>query len=265
MTSTVPTPTAQATLPDGVTLVAPNVFWLLSEVQADLDGIAKDRRVTEGPARFLFRGVDDVMNALHPLLSRHRVLVLPQVQDRIPETRVSNGGKPINVVHLRVRFTFVAPDGSSTYAEAWGEGQDSGDKATGKAHSMAYKSAMLQVFSIPTEPGTSVDDADTDQGTQAAPETDAQRALRERRAQESQAPRQDAQAPQEQPNAPQPLPAHLHALQGLLADLAPDQQAWVRANWGDRPPLARMTVAQAAATSEWLATVPPPQTAAAPA
>lgn len=141
------------------------VYAAFLAVQADLDAIGKNKRVTEGPARFNFRGVDDVMNALHAPMAKHGLICVPQVQERIPEQRQTKSGSGMNVVHLRVRFTFYAADGSSFSCETWGEGQDSGDKATGKAHSMAYKSALLQAFHIPTD---DLPDADTD-STEAAP------------------------------------------------------------------------------------------------
>jgi len=138
---------------------APAVYAAFLAVCADIDSITKSRRVQEGPARFAFRGVDDVMNALHGPMAKHSLICVPQVQDRIPESRQTRNGGMMNVVHLQVRFMFFGIDGSSFYAEAWGEGQDSGDKATGKAHSMAYKSALLQAFHVPTE---DMPDADAD-------------------------------------------------------------------------------------------------------
>lgn len=143
------------------------VFAAFLAVQADLEAIGKNKRVTEGPARFNFRGVDDVMNALHAPMAKHGLICVPQVQERVPETRMTSKGGTMNVLHLRVRFTFYAADGSSFYCETWGEGQDSGDKATGKAHSMAYKSALLQAFHIPTD---DVPDADYDSTPAAPPE-----------------------------------------------------------------------------------------------
>ncbi len=141
------------------------VFPAFLAVCRDLEAVGKNQRVTEGPARFNFRGVDDVMNALHAPMARHKLICVPQVQGRLTEARQTRNGGGMNVVHLRVRFTFYGEDGSSFHAEAWGEGQDSGDKATGKAHSMAYKSALLQAFHIPTE---DIPDADRD-STEAAP------------------------------------------------------------------------------------------------
>lgn len=130
---------------------APMIYAAMIGVMADIGPIAKDRRVSEGPARFTFRGVDDVMNGVHDPFVRHGVFVLPSVLERLTETRQTSKGGSMNVVHLHVRFTFYARDGSNVSGTAWGEAQDSGDKATGKAHSMAYKTALLEALSVATQ------------------------------------------------------------------------------------------------------------------
>jgi hypothetical protein len=53
-------------------------------------------------------------------------------------------------VVLRVALTLTSvDDGSSHEVEAYGEALDASDKATAKAMSSAYKSAMVQTFCIP--------------------------------------------------------------------------------------------------------------------
>lgn len=139
-------------------------------VMADVDPIRKEKVGKAGGSEtYKFRGIDDVMNALHGVLARHGLIILPQVRERVPEKREAQSGRSINVVHLKVRFRFFGPQGPTEpgidrfYVETWGEGQDSGDKATGKAHSMAMKTAMLEAFQIPTE-----DLEDADHGAEPA-------------------------------------------------------------------------------------------------
>ena len=53
---------------------------------------------------------------------------------------------------VEAEFDFVsAEDGSRHTVKTFGEAMDSGDKATNKAMSAAYKYAAFQAFSIPTE------------------------------------------------------------------------------------------------------------------
>ncbi len=90
------------------------------------------------------------------------------------EERVSQANKPLYWVTVRVEFDFVAvKDGSLHTVVMYGEAMDSGDKATNKAMSAAFKYACLEVFCIPTEGLIEDADATTHQpvpkGAPAAP------------------------------------------------------------------------------------------------
>jgi hypothetical protein len=132
----------------------------LAEVLRRVRAIEKGRRAEPSAGGYAFRGIDDVYAALHDLFGEVGLVLLPRVIDREREQRPRASGNGVNYVcHLHVEFRFLAADGSSETASAWGEGADTGDKATGKAHSQAIKSALLAVFLIPTE-ASSVDDPD---------------------------------------------------------------------------------------------------------
>ena len=60
----------------------------------------------------------------------------------------------------KIRYRFFTVDGSYIDAVVVGEGMDSGDKATNKAMSVAFKYACFQTFCIPTE--NLIDDPDAD-------------------------------------------------------------------------------------------------------
>jgi hypothetical protein len=125
------------------------IFKAIAAIQRDMDAIGKTKRnQSQG---FNFRGIDDVYNAIHPLLARHGVFTTPEVlEDRTEDRQTKSGGALIYRV-LKIKYTFFAEDGSSVAATVIGEGMDSGDKASNKAMSIAHKYAFFQVFSIPTE------------------------------------------------------------------------------------------------------------------
>jgi hypothetical protein len=125
------------------------IFEALAAVMADVSSIGKNSRNQQ--QNYNFRGIDDVQNALHGPFSKHGVVILPDVVERLSETRETKSGGVMNVVHLHVAFTFYGPAGDSIRATVWGEAQDSADKATNKAMSAALKYALLQVFMIPTQ------------------------------------------------------------------------------------------------------------------
>ena len=122
------------------------VYQAINAVAAELatSGIAKSQHNDEGD--YAYRGIEDVLNALAPLLARHKLCVLPRVLER--EALRGRGGE--QRVVLRVGFDLVsAIDGSSHVVESFGEAIDDSDKGTAKAMSAAYKAAMLQAFCIP--------------------------------------------------------------------------------------------------------------------
>lgn len=100
--------------------------------------------------RFHFRGHDDVLNALNPLLAKHGVFVLPTVLERVTDQRTTAKGSIMFEVNLHVAYQFFGIEGDSVTASAWGEGTDMGDKATNKAMTMAFKNVLNQAFAIST-------------------------------------------------------------------------------------------------------------------
>ncbi len=129
----------------------PAVYRAIAAVAGAIakQGIAKSNRNSQ--QGYNFRGIDDVYNALAPIISDAGLVVLPRVLNRIEtEREAKSGGALFNVV-VEVEFDFVAAeDGSSHIVKTFGEAMDSADKATNKAMSAAYKYAAMQAFCIPT-------------------------------------------------------------------------------------------------------------------
>lgn len=130
----------------------PNVYQRITAVQAALakTGISKSRRNQQ--QGYNFRGIDEVYDALAPLLAQHELCILPRIISReVVERQSAKGGALFNVT-VEAEFDFVAAgDGSKHTVRTYGEAMDSADKATNKAMSAAYKYAALMTFAIPTE------------------------------------------------------------------------------------------------------------------
>ena len=127
-----------------------HVYKAIHAVMAALTkaGIAKNH--TNAQAGYQYRSIDDVLNRLAPLLTKHRLCVLPRVLERSAVDRNGVRDELLVSVTLKVAFDLVsAVDESRHTVEAYGEAVDSGDKATAKAMSAAYKVAMLQTFCVP--------------------------------------------------------------------------------------------------------------------
>lgn len=132
------------------------VYEAINNVSNELlAGIKKDS--VNQHQRFNFRGIDAVYNALAPALVKHKLVILPRMTERTVEERASARGGALFYVTVRAEFDFVSSeDGSKHTVTTYGEAMDSGDKATNKAMSIAYKYAAFQAFCIPTEE-TSID------------------------------------------------------------------------------------------------------------
>lgn len=129
------------------------VYQAINAIQSDLSkiGIEKTRRNQQGTG-YNFRGIDDVYNALAPLLAIHKLCILPRMISRICDERLSKSGGSLFYVTVEAEFDFVSSeDGTKHTVKTFGEAMDSGDKATNKAMSAAYKYAAFQAFAIPTE------------------------------------------------------------------------------------------------------------------
>jgi hypothetical protein len=145
-----------------------HVYTAIAQVMATIakQGISKDRK--NDAQGYAFRGIDDVYNALAPILSEAGLCVLPYVKSREVLERQTRSGGALFYVTVAVDFALVsAVDGSTHTISVVGEAMDSGDKATNKAMSAAYKYACMQAFCIPTE-----GDNDADKQThEVAPST----------------------------------------------------------------------------------------------
>lgn len=129
---------------------APTIWEVLAKAKAAVGAVSKDRRNTQ--QNFNFRGVDDVVNAAAGPLNEHGVIVAPWVEDYTYET-VQVGRNKTEMAHVmgRVTYTFTGPRGDEVKAKVLAEAMDSGDKATPKFMSVAYRIALLQVLNLPTD------------------------------------------------------------------------------------------------------------------
>ena len=128
----------------------PNIFEALADVMADVTHVGKTG--FNDSQNYSFRGIDAVVNAIGPVLRDNRVLCIPKVlRHEYSEIEVGHNRSKVGHALVTVRYTFIAPDGSSLCAVAPGEAMDSGDKATPKAMSVAFRTALLQTLVLPTD------------------------------------------------------------------------------------------------------------------
>lgn len=126
-----------------------NIYESITKIMEEVPAIGKDK--VNKQQGFKFRGIDDVMNALQPLLAKNKVFIVPEILEQTREERTTSKGGNLIYSICKIKYKFYAEDGSNIEAITIGEGMDSGDKATNKAMAIAMKYALFQVFCIPTE------------------------------------------------------------------------------------------------------------------
>ena len=125
------------------------IYQLIGKAIGKIGAIGKDKKNAQ--QGFMYRGIDQVYNALNPVMAELGIFFCPEVLDQKREERVTKNGSVLTYTILTMRYTAYAPDGSSVSMTVVGEGMDSGDKGCNKAMSVAMKYAMFQLFCIPTE------------------------------------------------------------------------------------------------------------------
>lgn len=141
--STTETPEA-AVLPEPRTAIE-----MLILVMQEVEFVAKTRQTT-AQGQYMFRGIDEVINAVGPAMRKHGGLFVPTLLEKTHETQPTAAGGSVNLVRVTVRFAAYGQVGEPIVGECPGEAFDSGDKATAKAMSVAFRTFLLQTLAIPT-------------------------------------------------------------------------------------------------------------------
>lgn len=122
---------------------------LIIAVMREVEGLAKrDKNTAQG---FNFRGIDSVMNAVGPALRKHGGFIVPRVMGLQHDTVTSKNGGILNVSRLNVDYSVYGDEGEPIIGAVAAEAFDSGDKATAKAMSVAYRTFLLQLLCLPTD------------------------------------------------------------------------------------------------------------------
>lgn len=127
-----------------------NVIQALTLVKRDLGAVSKERDMTQGPARYKYRAIDDVLNKLHGPMVEHGVIIVPSIQEVMNEARgTTKAGTPITYTRVTVEYSVHGPEGDAVGCLVAGEALDMSDKGLNKAMTGAYKVLLQQLFAIP--------------------------------------------------------------------------------------------------------------------
>ncbi len=142
----------------------PSIFEALSAVMCDINHVGKDG--WNDHQKFNFRGIDAVVNAVGPALRAHKVIVVPSLVSVDYQSVQTTNAKAATACRVVVSYKFHGPAGDCIETSVAGEAWDSSDKATSKAMSVAFRTALLQSLALPT------DEPDPDAATYEAAASD---------------------------------------------------------------------------------------------
>lgn len=149
-----------------------NIFTLIPKIREEVGAVRKDQTAQAG-ARYSYRSADQVINALVPILNKYGVFTtVTDLEHTIHEREV--GSKVVTVAKLLKKVTFYAGDGSNVSSTVASESSDYSDKATGAAQTYAYRYALLQTFTLPTDeddPDSKYVEKEASSAAQTAPAT----------------------------------------------------------------------------------------------
>lgn len=126
----------------------PLIFSKMVAIMQSIGTIGKAQKNTFH--NYQYRGIDDIYNALGPIMSEAGVFMTSDILDHTTQTLVNAKGEQYQDHAIVIEYTFWATDGSHISTVVVGEGADKGDKAVYKALAGAHKYALLQTFIVPT-------------------------------------------------------------------------------------------------------------------
>lgn len=128
-----------------------NIYQRILGVMSELEYIQKGTKTVNNQYRYVSH--DQVTAAIHPLLVKHGIAVIPSVTECKQE-----GNR--TTVELKVFFVNSDNPADQFCVQSIGYGVDTSDKGPGKAISYAFKLACLKTFCLETG-----EDSDHDQSS----------------------------------------------------------------------------------------------------
>ncbi len=98
-----------------------NIYEAISRCMEEIGAVGKDAENEQ--QHFKYRGIDAVMNAINPVLTKNHVFIVPEVLEQRREERTKKSGGALIYSICRIKYTFYAEDGSFieavTVERAW--------------------------------------------------------------------------------------------------------------------------------------------------
>lgn len=137
---------------------AMNIFEKMLHIQSEIPTVAKNLKVETGKNSRPYKAVSerDVKDAIKPLEEKYGVYSYPYKKELIEQTileqQTQNGVRKSFYIRERVTYRFININKPDEFIEidGYGDGIDTGDKATGKADTYASKYCLMSAYKIST-------------------------------------------------------------------------------------------------------------------
>ena len=131
-----------------------SVWEKVYAVSAEIGKVQMTLDVDTGKSTYKAISINDVVDSLTPLLTKYRLVVVPREKEIIEQYQITTttkyGEKQQFYVRMKASYLVVNIDkpNEQILTCGYGDGIDSGDKATGKAITYARKYALIDVFNL---------------------------------------------------------------------------------------------------------------------
>jgi hypothetical protein len=123
-----------------------NIYQIISAISKEAGPLAAEK---SGGVPFAFRGINAVVDKLAPLLNKYEVITVPEVLEH-KVTSNPSGNKVVTTTEILAHYHFYAPDGTKVTATTAGLANDYADRSSAQAQSVAFRTALLQTFTLPS-------------------------------------------------------------------------------------------------------------------
>ncbi len=132
-----------------------NLWQRIHAVSTEVGRVAMTLAVDTGKDKsYKAVSINDVVDSLIPVMGKYRLVVVPGDKEIIEQSQITTttqyGERSQFFIRLRAEFHIVNIDKPTEFitVSGYGDGIDSGDKATGKANTYARKYALIDAFNL---------------------------------------------------------------------------------------------------------------------
>lgn len=134
-----------------------NVYQRISAVSTEVGKVKMGLDVSTGFGTNTYKAssINDVVDALTPLLGKYRLIVLPAEKEILMQEQIekkNSKGQSVLQFFIRMKaiYRVINIDNPAEFVETvgYGDGIDTGDKAFGKSLTYARKVALIDVFNL---------------------------------------------------------------------------------------------------------------------